>query len=156
MPEENPSTPASAGTSYSRKNPYLAEMTRHEHLTGPGSQKDTRHFVLALGDSGLKYTPGDSLGIFARNPRHRGRSDQPAWHDAVTVKTPQSRMRTLRDATQDYILNRANQVMSALAEQIPQGEQRNRIMEIVNNSGSSETIYSRDYVDILKIRRGPL
>src|SRR5512138_1580784 len=53
---------------WSRKNPYLAELTAHDRLTKPGSLKDTRHFVLNLGDSGLTYTPGDSLGAFGHNP----------------------------------------------------------------------------------------
>ena len=52
---------------YSRKNPFLAELIGHERLTRPGSQKDTRHFVLRLEGSGLTYTPGDSLGAFGRN-----------------------------------------------------------------------------------------
>src|ERR1051326_4916683 len=60
-------TPPSSNP-YSRKNPYLAEITSHEHLTLNGSEKDTRHFVINLGESGLTYTPGDSLGTFARNP----------------------------------------------------------------------------------------
>src|ERR1039457_3864180 len=56
-----------APSPYSRKQPFLAELTRHDRLTGPGSLKDTRHFVLSLDDSGLSYTPGGSLGAFARN-----------------------------------------------------------------------------------------
>ena len=52
---------------YSRKNPFLAELTRHDRLTRAGSLKDTRHFVLNLAGSGLTYTPGDSLGAFGRN-----------------------------------------------------------------------------------------
>src|SRR4051812_839188 len=67
MSEADPSAAKAAATLYSRKNPYLAELIRHERLTQPGSEKDTRHFVLSLGDSGIKYTPGDSLGVFARN-----------------------------------------------------------------------------------------
>src|SRR3954469_13168380 len=59
---ENPSAQP-----YTRKNPYLAELTAHERLTKDGSLKDTRHFVLQLGNSGITYTPGDSLGTFARN-----------------------------------------------------------------------------------------
>src|SRR5436190_21330150 len=62
-----PQTPAAAGP-FSRKNPFRAELTRHEHLTKPGSLKDTRHFVVNLAGSGLNYTPGDSLGAFGRNP----------------------------------------------------------------------------------------
>ena len=56
-----------AASPYNRKNPYLAEIIRHDHLTRPGSGKDTRHFVFSLADSGLRYTPGDSLAVFARN-----------------------------------------------------------------------------------------
>ena len=57
-----------------------------------------------------------------------------------------------RALLEDYTLNRANRkIMSGLAEIIPQGEQRNRLMEIVDNSDVlSEYIYSRDYADILK------
>lgn len=139
---------------YSRKNPYLAELTRHESLTKPGSEKDTRHFVLQLGDSGLTYTPGDSLGAFAQNP--------PALVDEVIVllgfppntpvKGAHGQPTTLREALlKDYTLNRANRkVLAGLAERIPQGEQRNRLMEIVDNSEVlSDYIYTRDYVDIL-------
>ena len=56
-----------AASPYSRKNPFLAELVRHDRLTREGSAKDTRHFVLSLAGSGLTYTPGDSLGVFARH-----------------------------------------------------------------------------------------
>src|SRR5262245_1949431 len=63
-----PATAAAVSTIYSRKNPYSAELTRHDLLTLAGSEKETRHFVVNLGESGLTYTPGDSLGTFGRNP----------------------------------------------------------------------------------------
>src|SRR5258707_15318914 len=53
---------------YSRKSPFLAELTRQELLTKSGSEKETRHFVVNLAGSGITYTPGDSLGAFGRNP----------------------------------------------------------------------------------------
>lgn len=140
---------------YNRKNPYLAELLRQEPLTGPGSAKDTRHFVFSLAGSGLRYTPGDSLAVFARNP--------PALVDEVIallgfdpealVNDPKGATTTFRRALwQCFILNRANKkIMFALAERIPQGEQRNRLMEIVDNdSVLSEYIATRDYVDILR------
>src|SRR5215475_14843886 len=69
MAEPESATSASGEQSrYSRKNPFLTKLTRHDRLTKPGSEKDTRHFVLQLADSGLTYTPGDSLGAFAQNP----------------------------------------------------------------------------------------
>ncbi len=149
------STTAPGPTLYSRGNPFLAELTQHERLTQPGSLKDTRHFVLSLAGSGLTYTPGDSLGAFGCN--------SPALVDELIgvlgfapyalVSDPKGRSTTLRQALLgDYIVNRANRkVMSGLAERIPQGEQRNRLMEIVDNSDSlCEYIDTRDYLDILK------
>ena len=155
MADIKPETPKPPPSPYSRKNPFLAELTKHERLTQPGSEKDTRHFVLRLADSGLTYEPGDSLGAFARNP--------PALVDAVIEllgfepeadgKNARGEPLSLRQAlAQEYTLNRANRkIMGGLAERIPQGEQRNRLMEIVDNSEVlSDYIYSRDYVDILK------
>src|SRR5207237_1758616 len=69
------------------------------------------------------------------------------------VNDPKGQPTTSRQTLlQDYILNRANRkIMGGLGERVPQGEQRNRLMEIVDNSDVlSEYIYSRDYVDILK------
>lgn len=145
----------SAANLYSRKNPFLAELIRHEHLTQPGSEKDTRHFVLNLAGSGLTYTPGDSLGAFGRNsPMLVDDIISLLGFEAQTsVKDPKGQPTTLRQTLlQDYILNRANRkIMGELGERVPQGEQRNRLMEIVNNSEVlGEYIYSRDYVDILK------
>ncbi len=145
----------SAVSPYSRKNPFLAELIRHERLTQPGSEKDTRHFVLNLNGSGLTYTPGDSLGVFARNA--------PALVEEVMallgfdpdtqLTNAAGRTVSLRQTLlADYTLNRANRkIMGGLSERIPQGEQRNRLMEIVDNSELlSEYIHTRDYVDILR------
>ena len=60
--DEKSAAPTSSApeAGYSRKNPFLAELTRHELLTKPGSEKETRHFVVSLAGSGLTYTPGQS------------------------------------------------------------------------------------------------
>jgi sulfite reductase (NADPH) flavoprotein alpha-component len=146
---------AATGNPYTRKNPFRAEVTVHEHLTKSGSLKDTRHFVVSLAGSGLVYTPGDSLGVFGRNPPELVEEviGLLRLDPKTPVKTSRGEETTLRQAlSSDYILNRANRkIMSALGERIDQGEQRNRLMEIVDNSEVlSEYLYSRDYVDILK------
>jgi sulfite reductase (NADPH) flavoprotein alpha-component len=146
------SPPAS---SYNRKNPYLAELIRHEQLTRAGSEKDTRHFVLSLAGSGLGYTPGDSLAIFARNsPQLVEEVIALLGFDGnAPVKDNKGQTVPFRQAlAESYILNRATKkIMSGLAECIPQGEQRNKLMEIVDNGEVlGEYVHSRDYVDILK------
>src|SRR5229473_522999 len=96
---------------YSRKNPFLAELTCHEPLTKPGSEKDTRHFVVDLGDSGITYTPGDSLAVFARNPPALVDQVLALLHfdSAITVKNSKGELVPLRQTLlEDYTLNRAN------------------------------------------------
>ena len=144
-----------APSPYSRKNPFLAELTRHDRLTGQGSAKDTRHFVLNLAGSGLSYKPGDSLGVFGRHSPEL--VDEVIslldFNGAAAVTDPKGQPTTLRQALlRDFTINRANRkMMAALAERIPQGEQRNRLMELVDNSDAlSEYVDTRDYVDILK------
>jgi sulfite reductase (NADPH) flavoprotein alpha-component len=144
-----------AASPYSRKNPFLAELTRHDRLTGPGSLKDTRHFVVSLVGSGLTYTPGDSLGVFGRQSPELVEAviGLLGFNGGAVVNDPKGQPTTLRQALlRDYTVNRANRkMMTALAERISQGEQRNRLMELVDNSDAlSEYIDSRDYVDILR------
>ena len=144
-----------AASAYSRKNPFLAELIRHDRLTGQGSSKDTRHFVLNLTGSGLTYTPGDSVGVFGRHSPELVEEviRLLGFNGGAVVNDPKGQPTTLRQALlRDYTINRANRkMMAALAERIPQGEQRNRLMELVDNGDAlGEYVDTRDYVDILK------
>jgi len=147
--------PPPAASPYSRKNPFLAELTRHDRLTKPGSLKDTRHFVLNLAGSGLTYRPGDSLGAFGRNSPELVEEVIAllGFEPEAAVSDPKGQPTTLRQALlRDYTINRANRkMMAALAERIPPGEQRNRLRELVNKGDAlNEYVDTRDYVDILK------
>ncbi len=52
---------------FSRKNPYRAAIRERYRLNSVHSHKETYHVVVDLGDSGIEYTVGDSIGIFARH-----------------------------------------------------------------------------------------
>lgn len=54
---------------YSRNNPYDAVVLENRLLTGPRSEKETRHIELSLGSSGIRYLPGDSAGVIPENRR---------------------------------------------------------------------------------------
>jgi sulfite reductase (NADPH) flavoprotein alpha-component len=147
--------PAAAASPYSRKNPFLAELIRHDRLTGQGSSKDTRHFVLSLTGSGLAYTPGDSLGVFGRQSPELVEEviSLLGFNGGAAVNDPKGQSTTLRQALlRDYTINRANRKMvAALAERLPEGEQRNRLTELLGNAEAlNEYIHTRDYVDILR------
>jgi sulfite reductase (NADPH) flavoprotein alpha-component len=54
-------------STYSRTNPFKAEVLENINLNGRGSNKETRHLELSLEGSGLTFEPGDSLGIYPAN-----------------------------------------------------------------------------------------
>src|SRR4051812_1157164 len=62
------SSPADSAA-YSKDRPFPAKLTENRLLNRPGSAKETRHFVVDLRGSGLRYKAGDSLGIFPSNRR---------------------------------------------------------------------------------------
>jgi sulfite reductase (NADPH) flavoprotein alpha-component len=71
---EGESLPASAERTlqvtesvYSRTNPFHAEVLSNINLNGRNSNKETHHLELSLEGSGIKFEPGDSLGIYPTN-----------------------------------------------------------------------------------------
>lgn len=67
MQSETAGTVESGRIVYSRNHPYPATVLENRLLTGPGSEKETRHIEMDLGDSGIEYLPGDSAGILPVN-----------------------------------------------------------------------------------------
>jgi sulfite reductase (NADPH) flavoprotein alpha-component len=63
MQTEAAETLETTRTPWTRNNPYSATVLENYLLTGAGSEKETRHIEIDLGDSGIQYLPGDSAGI---------------------------------------------------------------------------------------------
>ncbi|RIA55822.1 assimilatory sulfite reductase (NADPH) flavoprotein subunit [Dichotomicrobium thermohalophilum] len=59
--------PAPAAPTYTRKNPFEAEVLDSIRLNGRYSDKETQHIELSLEGSGISFQPGDSLGVIASN-----------------------------------------------------------------------------------------
>src|SRR5690606_32822181 len=55
------------GAIYSRKNPFEATILEKIKLNGKGSTKENIHLELSLEGSGLRYEPGDALGVYGSN-----------------------------------------------------------------------------------------
>ncbi|UHA76281.1 assimilatory sulfite reductase (NADPH) flavoprotein subunit [Paenibacillus sp. 481] len=54
-------------STYSRANPFMAEVLDNLNLNGQGSDRETRHLELSLEGSGLTYAPGDAVGVYPQN-----------------------------------------------------------------------------------------
>lgn len=52
---------------YSREQPLVASLSVNQKITARDSEKDVRHIEIDLGDSGLRYRPGDALGVWFQN-----------------------------------------------------------------------------------------
>lgn len=52
---------------YSKDAPLVASLSVNQKITGRNSEKDVRHIEIDLGDSGLRYQPGDALGVWYQN-----------------------------------------------------------------------------------------
>ncbi len=59
-------TEQSHAAKYTRNQPYQSTVLVNELLTGPGSEKETRHVELSIED-GMTYLPGDAVGILPEN-----------------------------------------------------------------------------------------
>ncbi len=52
---------------YTKEAPLTASLSVNQKITGRDSEKDVRHIEIDLGDSGLRYQPGDALGVWYQN-----------------------------------------------------------------------------------------
>jgi sulfite reductase (NADPH) flavoprotein alpha-component len=68
MPEATalpkPTTPTSP---YTRANPFPGKLVVNRRLSGPESEKDTRHFEIDLKGWGLRFEVGDSVAVYPTN-----------------------------------------------------------------------------------------
>ncbi|WP_266159868.1 assimilatory sulfite reductase (NADPH) flavoprotein subunit [Dyella silvatica] len=53
---------------YDREQPFEATLLSSQRIVSRASERDVRHVELSLEGSGLRYEPGDALGVWPHNP----------------------------------------------------------------------------------------
>ncbi|OZC29948.1 sulfite reductase subunit alpha [Gordonia polyisoprenivorans] len=148
-PATRPRTPAKWG----RKNPYPATIVANTVLSGPGSDKEVRHLVISLGDSGITYEPGDGISIAPVNDaalvervisRLGATGDEPI--------TDRKSTRTLRDAlTRQYEIATPSKY---LVDYIASRSQDPELLHLVS-TGDKEALdawlWGKDVLDLLEV-----
>lgn len=131
--------PAAAG--YTRDQPVDAVFKEAVLITGASSQKDTRHIVIDIANSGIDFVPGDSFGLFPRN--------HPALADAViaAMRAPADfpiAGKSLRDTLiEDYSLGAAPDMLFELVSYMVGGERRLKAKQLAKGGdpdGDAETL----------------
>ena len=59
---------AAARPSYHRDRPFPAPVLANQRIVSRAEDREVRHVELSLEGSGLRYAPGDALGVWHRNP----------------------------------------------------------------------------------------
>jgi sulfite reductase (NADPH) flavoprotein alpha-component len=125
-------TGASAVPSPSRDKPAPITFISRTRLNKAGSNKETWHIDLDLGESGIDYAAGDSLGVFPRNDS--------ALVDAViaAIDAPPDfpiADRSLRDVlTDDSSLGIAPDMLFELISYITGGERRQKAKDLARGA----------------------
>lgn len=143
------STPLDAGvTGYSRQNPVLAQFKSATVLNGPGSEKDTRHIVFDVADSGVSYQPGDSFGLIPTNDL--------AVVDAVltAMKAPEDfpiGSTTFRAALlNDYALGLAPDILFEFASYMVGGARRQKLKALAKGGDPDGDAATYDVLKVLE------
>ncbi|KNC11918.1 sulfite reductase subunit alpha [Klebsiella sp. RIT-PI-d] len=97
---------------YTKEAPLVASLLVNQKITGRNSEKDVRHIEIDLGDSGLRYQPGDALGVWYQNdPALVNELIDLLWLKADQPVTVESKTLTLAEALQwhfELTVNTAN------------------------------------------------
>ncbi|MFQ3671761.1 MAG: sulfite reductase subunit alpha [Verrucomicrobiia bacterium] len=147
------SSPAST-TNYSKNNPFLARLTQNFLLSKEGSEKETRHLVIDLGNSGISYQPGYSIGVFPQNPAPVvGEVIERLRLDPVApVPGPGGTSISLTEALlKNFTLNRVGKkFVKAVADKLPPGDKKDHLATLcADDEQLTAYTHSRDVIDVL-------
>ncbi|MDM5306216.1 assimilatory sulfite reductase (NADPH) flavoprotein subunit [Peribacillus frigoritolerans] len=150
-----PEAKASVGEqTYSRTNPFKAEVLENINLNGRGSNKETHHLELSLEGSGLTFEPGDSLGIYPKND-----SDlvdmllmELDWDPEETVKVnKQGELRQLRESLiSDFEITVLTKSLIEQAVQLSGNEDLKELLKPGNEERLKEYREGRDLLDFVR------
>jgi sulfite reductase (NADPH) flavoprotein alpha-component len=156
----------SSSSAFNKDRPFLARLTERRRLSKPGSEKDTRHFVVDLAGSGLHYKCGDSLGVYPTN--------DPALVDEVLSAggLQGDELVTLKNLTtlplREALLTRVSlaqptkKTLHSFHAHAADADEQARLHNLLNNTRPEELqayLEQREYLDLLEeypsVRFGP-
>ena len=139
---------------YTREKPFTATILTNQKITSRQSQKDVRHLEFDLGDSGIRYQPGDALGVWFKN--------DPALVDSIlscvslegseTVKLTDGATLQIRDALIRHL--EITQNTPAFVKGYAQIAQNQDLLDLVADSKLLQDYIANTPIDVV-LRRVP-
>lgn len=143
-----------AESSFSRTNPFKAEVLENINLNGRGSNKETRHIEISLEGSGLTYKPGDSLGIYPENEAALVGQllDALPWDPKTKVTVnKQGEAITLKEAFITYYeITVLTAPLLEKAAKLSSNEELHELAAQGNREKLSTYIFGRDLLDLVR------
>ncbi|NLS89064.1 assimilatory sulfite reductase (NADPH) flavoprotein subunit [Bacillus subtilis] len=150
-----PAATAQTGeSSYSRTNPFRAEVLENLNLNGRGSNKETRHVELSLEGSGLTYEPGDSLGVYPENDPELVELllKEMNWDpEEIVTLNKQGDVRPLKEALiSHYEITVLTKPLLEQAAQLTGSEELRELLAPGNEENVKAYIEGRDLLDLVR------
>ena len=140
-------------STYSRNNPFKAEVLENINLNGRGSNKETRHLELSLEGSGITYEPGDALGIYPENDSELVESliQKMGWdsEELVTINK-QGEVLPLKEALISHFeITTLTKPLIEKAAQLSSSEELNELLSSENKDQLKSYLHGRDLLDLI-------
>ncbi|MCM2580902.1 MULTISPECIES: assimilatory sulfite reductase (NADPH) flavoprotein subunit [Bacillus] len=150
-----PAAAAQTGeSSYSRTNPFRAEVLENLNLNGRGSNKETRHVELSLEGAGLTYEPGDSLGVYPENDPELVELllKEMNWDpEEIVTLNKQGDVRPLKEALiSHYEITVLTKPLLEQAAQLTGSEELRELLAPGNEENVKAYIEGRDLLDLVR------
>ncbi len=147
-----PATAPAAPPAIDRANPFSATVLERINLNGRGSAKKTVHLEVSLTGSGIDYSPGDSLGVWARNSPDYVRELLAVGHwDGETPVSADKRECRLFDALCETfeITTITRPFLQAYAKELG-SEELTALLEPGQAENFRAYVYGREIIDVLQ------
>jgi sulfite reductase (NADPH) flavoprotein alpha-component len=135
---------------YSRKKPFVGTVIDKVKITGRDSDKEVYHVEISLEGSGIKYEPGDSVGILANNPPTLVeailKQTKLGGNDLVLIKDGEfSLVEALSDHLEITVLTRD------VIQKYQQLSGDKELLEIIEDEAKLDgLLYGHDLIDLLE------
>lgn len=132
--------PEDEAPTWSRANPYAAEIQAHVNLSGSRSSKEVVHLELSLDGAGLAYEPGDALSIV---PENDPQTVEAVLAAAKIRPTPELERRLARELD---VTTLSRPLLEALHKARPQ----KKLAKLLANDAWRSWLPGRQLVDVLE------
>lgn len=140
-------------SSYSRTNPFEAEIYETINLNGRGSNKETYHMELSLEGSNLQYEPGDSIGIYPENDP--GLVDElikeAGWNpnELISINKKGEKVPLLKALQKNFEITVLTKPLLQKIAAFTQNTELQQLLEPGNEAAVTEYVHGRDLLDLI-------